>query len=86
MLLINTPAGVISWVRGLIFGLSLHLHRYLCIQALKALVSLCICTDSPQSLLLDDAIIVPKSHEQAYLMLSNQILHSDYKCLGMWFN
>ena len=53
--LINAYVVKSSRDKGIIF-VSLYLHPFLCMRAVKALVSLSICTDSPGPSLLDEAI------------------------------
>ena len=55
MSLVNTHA-VVSCKASLNFGLSLHLHGYLVLVSSEGSESLCICTDSPEPLLLADVI------------------------------
>ena len=54
---INALAGISGGARGPKFGPSPHLYPYfVSIKEVKTFVSLCICTDSPELSLLDNAI------------------------------
>ena len=55
---IKANAIVSIWVRIFVFGLSLHLYPRFILRVVNALVSLCICTDSPEPSLLADAISI----------------------------
>ena len=57
MPLISVHAEIYNGTRCQNFVLSLHLDtQILCMQVAKALACLCICTNSPKPLLLDDDI------------------------------
>ena len=57
MSLINTNAYVFRGARGLIFGLSLHLHSYFMYASSKGAGMLVyICAGTPEPSLLDNAI------------------------------
>ena len=70
-------------VRGLNFGLSLHLQT-LCVWAVKALASLCICADSnsTESSLLGDSTSTELPYADSIISLISSCNNMHFVCSG----
>ena len=74
-------ADVSGDAKGLIFDLNLNFIHILCMQAVKVETNLRICVDSPQLLLLTDAISIEISHCPIYAKLSDPKI-GIYNCVS----